>query len=300
MSLPFVRAPHAPELATHYAYCLRLASNHYENFPVVSRLLPKDIRPSVAAIYAFARTADDLADEGDADTETRLTRLAAHANRLEAVATSTPSQDPVFIALADTVAKHSLPLQPFRDLLDAFRLDIVQRRYADFDQVLGYCRYSANPIGRLLLHLLEAATPMNIELSDQLCTGLQLTNMLQDLDQDYAENERIYLPRDEMVACGVTERHFRERISDGAMYRLVEEQIGRADRLLRHGLHLSHRLGGSTGLHVRLITHGGLRVLERVQAHRHDLFARPRLRRRDWIVIVGRALSPRSLFAVRR
>lgn len=282
-------------MAEQYADCLRLASNHYENFPVVSRLLPKDVRPSVAAIYAFARRADDLADEGCEDADTRLARLTAYASRLESIGTSNPSQDPVFCALADTVARYRLPLQPFRDLLSAFRMDVVKRRYADVDELLGYCRRSANPVGRLLLHLLGEASAPNIALSDKVCTGLQLTNMLQDLGQDYEENGRIYLPQDEMAAYGVSERHFRERVSDQAMHRLVGAQIERAEGLLRHGLPLAKRLSGRAGLHMRLVVHGGLRILERIRAHPRDPFGRPRLRRRDWLLILARALRmPRN------
>lgn len=286
-------------MATHdvagaYAHCLAVARGHYENFPVASRLLPARLRGPVAAIYAFARRADDIADEGDTDAATRLMKLDAMAAGLDALRTGRAPGDPVFIALADAIPRHALPLEPFYDLLTAFRMDVTTKRYATIAEVLNYCRYSANPVGRLLLHLYGHATPQNLSHSDAVCSALQLINFLQDIAQDFDENGRIYLPEDEMGRRGVTERHIAERRTDAAMRALVDRQIERARGLLLSGAPLGRALPGRAGLELRLIIHGGLRVLEKLAARTQDVFARPRLTKGDWMRILARALVARA------
>jgi len=276
-----------------YRHCLRLTRRHYENFPVASRLLPRRLQRPIAVIYAFARSADDFADEGTLSEETRLALLDDYVAKLDALRNHHPIDDPIFIALSDVIAQHGLPLEPFYDLLSAFRQDVTKRRYADFAEVLAYCRCSANPIGRLVLHLCNEATPQNLRDADAICTALQLINFWQDLAQDYEENNRIYLPQDEMAACGVTESQLTERRSDAALRKLLDMQIERARRMLVSGAPLGAPLGarlkGRLGLEIRATIHGGLCVLDAL-ARRDDLFARPRLRRRDWLRIVWRAL----------
>jgi len=280
-----------PSVADAYRHCLDLARRHYENFPVASRLLPRRLQRPIAVIYAFARSADDFADEGDLDVETRLARLEDYVARLDAIGARQAGDDPVFIALADVIAHHRLPLEPFYDLLTAFRQDVTKKRYADFDEVLAYCRHSANPVGRLVLHLAGEATPDNLRDSDAVCSALQLINFWQDLDQDLGENDRIYLPQDQMAACGVSEDQLAQRRSDAALRKLLDGQIDRARRLLLSGAPLGKRLKGRLGVEIRATIHGGLRVLDAL-ARRDDLFARPRLRRRDWLTILWRALFP--------
>jgi len=197
--------------------------------------------------------------------------------------------DPIFIALADTVRQHHLPQQLLFDLLSAFRQDVTQKRYKDFAELRDYCRRSADPVGRLLLHLNGVADEENLQLSDQICSSLQLINFLQDLEQDYRENGRIYIPLDEMAQHGVDDSWFRDRRSDTAMQALLALQIDRARQMMLTGAPLGERLKGRFGFEIRLIVQGGLRILERLE-QQHNLFSRPRLRRSDIVLMLLRAL----------
>src|SRR5215831_8188353 len=184
--------------------------DHYENFPVASLLLPSRFRNAVALVYRFAREADDFADEGDDTPDTRLARLASYRSQLMAIGGGITPADPLFKGIAGIVREHDIPLQLFGDLLDAFAQDVVKNRYASFSEVSDYCRRSANPVGRVLLHLFGRATPENVAASDSVCSALQLVNFWQDVELDYAKG-RIYLPQDEMQKYGVTEGHIQER-----------------------------------------------------------------------------------------
>lgn len=288
----------AKNIEQAYRHCVAIARAHYENFPVASRLLPASVRQPVSVIYAFARAADDLADEGTAPGAERLAALDAYERRLDAAAAGSPDDDPVFIALADVIARRSLPVEPLHDLLRAFRSDVTTRRYADFDALLDYCRYSANPVGRLLLHLYDAATPDNLAQSDAICSALQLINFLQDIAQDYEENNRVYFPQDEMRRFGVTESDLAKRKNSPALRALVHTQILRASALLTQGTPLTRRLGGRLGLELRLIAWGGHRILRRLYRQQNDVFSRPRLRTTDWLCMLWCALrrtTPQAL-----
>lgn len=278
-----------PALARAYADCLALARAHYENFPVASRLLPRGLRRPVAVIYAFARSADDLADEGALTPEARLAGLDALAAMLEAIAAGSPPDSALGRALADTVARHRLPLTPFHDLLSAFRQDVTTTRYADFGALMDYCRRSANPVGRLLLHLLNDDDARHLAWSDAICSALQLINFQQDLHQDYIQRGRIYLPQDEMRRFGVTEAQLRDRCSDVAMRRLMHLQHDRALRLLQSGAPLAKNLHGRFGYELRLTVLGARRILHHLMRS-DDLFARPRLGPADWVWMFWHAL----------
>lgn len=286
--------PHDPALQEAYRHCLGLARWHYENFPVASHALPSELRGPVAAIYAFARSADDFADEGDDPPETRLARLNDYRARLLRLAAGDTPGDPIFRALADVQRRYDLPLEPLHDLLDAFTLDVTKKRYADIADVHDYCRRSANPIGRMILRLYAQDDAANIACSDKLCTAFQLVNFLQDLDQDYRENGRIYLPQDEMALHGVTEMHFRERRTDDAMLALVAQQIARVRRLLADGAPLAWRMPGRSGLEGRMILFGVTRIADKIGAEQRDVFRRPRLGKRDWLWIALRATTARG------
>jgi squalene synthase HpnC len=274
-----------------YAHCHAIARAHYENFPVASRLLPGRLRAPVSVLYAFARTADDIADEGDMDTESRLNQIAAYEAKLRTAAHGgSDGEDLIFVALRDVIQRHTLPVQPLYDLLTAFHIDITKRRYTDFQELLGYCQHSANPVGRLLLHLFAAVTPQNLMYSDAICTALQLTNFLQDLTQDYFEKGRIYLPQDEMTQYGVTEQHLQLRCTDSAMRELVDMQIRRTWHLLESGAPLGRQLRGRIGFELRLIIAGGKSILRALYRQRDDVFHRPRLRHRDWIMMLWTSL----------
>ena len=279
--------PAAPR--TGYRWCRDLARSHYENFPVASRLLPARLRDPVAAIYAFARSADDIADEGDRSASQRLQQLDDMAAALQAIEARQPAAAPLYVALADSVARYRLPLQPFHDLLDAFRQDVTKNRYASFGEVMDYCRRSANPVGRLLLQLGDAASERNLALSDAVCSALQLINFLQDIAQDYREHNRIYLPADDMARLGVTETQIAQQQTSPAVRALVQLQIRRATQLLRAGSPLGTRLKGRLALELRAIILGGAHVLEKLH-RQQDMFSRPRLTRSDRLAIAWQAL----------
>ncbi|HHH43271.1 MAG TPA: squalene synthase HpnC [Gammaproteobacteria bacterium] len=270
-----------------YHWCRTLARAHYENFPVASRFLPGRLRDPVAAIYAFARSADDIADEGDAGAEERLQQLDEMAAALRAIEAGTPPDTPLYQALADTIGRHRLPLGLFHDLLSAFRQDVEKKHYADFGEVMDYCRRSANPVGRLLLLLTGQAQERNLAMSDALCSALQLINFLQDLGQDYHRHGRIYLPRDELQRFKVNAADIEHQRSSPQLRMLLTYQAQRASRLLRAGSPLGKAIRGRFGLEVRAIVLGGARMLEKLE-QREDLFSRPRLDAMDrWRIVLG-------------
>lgn len=263
--------------------------SHYENFPVASFLLPRWQRDPIAAIYAFARSGDDIADEGDASETERLQQLDEMSQALHAIEQDSPPEQPLYIALADTIERHQLPIELFHDLLSAFRQDVTCKRYANFGELMDYCRRSANPVGRLLLHLNRQADERKLAQSDAICSALQLINFLQDISQDYEENGRIYLPQDEMQRFVINENSLREGRNSFELKELIRFQIRRASNLLRAGSPLGMQLRGRFGLELRAIILGGARVLEKLHAQ-DDVFARPRLNRQERLGILFSAI----------
>jgi squalene synthase HpnC len=263
-----------------------MAVDHYENFPVASILLPRRLRRAVEIIYHFARQADDIADEGDLSSEERLAMLAEFRAELNRFGTAEAAQSPLFEALGAIVQKFELPVQLLHDLLDAFSQDVVKKRYANYNELLDYCRRSANPVGRLLLHLYGAATPQNLACSDDICTSLQLINFWQDVPKDYAI-ARIYLPQDEMARFGVSETHIAQGRVDKAWQELMRFQVERARDMMRRGAPLGSILGGRIGLEMRLIIAGGNRILNKLEKVDYDMFRRrPVLRPHDWLIML--------------
>jgi squalene synthase HpnC len=277
-------------LAAAYAHCLGVVRGHYENFPVASLLLPGKLRAPVAAIYAFARRADDHADEGDLEPAERMDLLELEARALDGDPDALPG-DPVHLALADAVERHALPRQLLHDLLTAFRMDVTKRRYADHAELLHYCRHSANPVGRLLLHLFDEASEGNLQRSDAICTALQLINLWQDLAQDIVERDRLYLPRADWEAAGIDESQLLELRDSQALRDVLVVQLDRAEALMREGMPLGGALPGRLGLEIRLTVEGGLAVLAACRK-RDSSFARPRLPRMTWPGLLWRALWP--------
>jgi squalene synthase HpnC len=272
-----------------YQSCVRQARRHYENFPVASILLPRALRRPIAAIYAYARSADDIADEGDLDSATRLALLDTYRQNLDRIAQGGRPDTALFVALADSIRTHDLPLEPFYDLLTAFRQDVIKTRYADVDELTQYCRRSANPVGRLLLRLFRRDSEANIALSDAVCTGLQLTNFLQDVCADFKRG-RIYLPQDSLRAHGVTQDDISARRFGPGWQRLIDSEIERARCLLRSGTRLGSNLTGRVGLEIRLTIAGGLTILDKLQAINHQRFIiGTRLTPIDWIHILWRS-----------
>ncbi|GGC00585.1 squalene synthase HpnC [Oxalicibacterium flavum] len=266
-----------------------MSADHYENFPVASILLPRHLRAPVQIIYAFARSADDLADEGDATPEQRCAALAAYRIELDRIAAGEQPQTELFRSLAGVIAEYRLPLQPFLDLLSAFEQDVVTTRYDDFATLLDYCRRSANPVGVLMLHLYDAATEQNLHDSDAICSALQLINFWQDVAIDW-QKQRIYLPQDDMRTFGVCEAHIAEQRCDAAWHALMQFEVTRARALLLSGAPLALRLPGRIGWELRLVVQGGLRILEAIEQADYDVFRhRPRLGPSDWLHMTWRA-----------
>jgi squalene synthase HpnC len=269
---------------------LTMPVEHYENFPVASILLPKKLRPAVEAIYAFARSADDLADEGEAAIPQRLAALNAYENALNQIEQGQTSSDPMFARLQQVIAQYQLPMQPFYDLLSAFKQDVVTTRYADFALLLDYCRRSANPVGCLMLNLYRATDTRNMRDSDAICSALQLINFWQDVAIDW-QKQRIYLPLDTLAQFQVSEQHIEEQINDAAWQAMLGYEVQRARALMLSGSNLPLRLPGRIGWELRLVVQGGLRILERIERVNYDVFRhRPKLGWRDWLVIGWRAL----------
>jgi squalene synthase HpnC len=274
--------------------------DHYENFPVASLLLPRRLRRPIEAIYRFARSADDIADEGDASDAQRVQALAAYRAQIDRIERGeTPDDpddpdDPLFAELAATVRAWRLPTQLLRDLIDAFAQDVVKTRYADYAQLLDYCRRSANPVGRLLLHLCDRADGENLRRSDCICTALQLINFWQDVAVDWAKG-RIYIPKDDLARFGVEECDFGEpahpfRWSE-RWAALLAFECARARALMHEGAPLVHALPGRMGWEIRLTVQGGLAILDAIDRVRGDVYAhRPQLRSRDWLRMGSRAL----------
>ncbi len=252
--------------------------------------MPRRLHRPVTAIYAFARSADDIADEGDASADARLAQLDTYRAELDVIEQQRPSCLALFERLGASIREHALPLQPFRDLLDAFSQDVVKQRYTDLCELLDYCRRSANPVGALMLHLYRAATPENLRQSDCICTALQLINFWQDIAIDWRK-PRVYLPQDDLARFGVTESWIAEGRTDDRWRALMQFEVDRARRLMFEGAPLGRTLPGRIGLELRMVVAGGLRILEKIERVDFDVFARrPVLTARDWPLLSFRAL----------
>lgn len=290
-------------LPDSYAACERLARAHYENFPVASRLMPRRLRPHVAAVYAFARTADDIADEPGREPAERLHLLDEWRQRLHASQPSTAGSrrtpapriqwgpDEIFPALHDTIARFDLPVDLFDDLLSAFAQDVVTTRYADWHAVTDYCRRSANPVGRIVLRLSGYADEALDIRSDAVCTALQLTNFWQDLAIDWSRG-RLYVPESEWSAAGASLADL-DRRAWTPEWREALEACGRRTRdLFDSGRGVCDRVGGRLRYELRATWLGGTRILERLESGGFDVFERrPRLGAADAVVIAWRALA---------
>jgi phytoene synthase len=264
---------------------------HYENFPVASLLLPAALRRPVSVIYRFARSADDFADEGDLAPADRLALLDGYRAELDRLGSGTPPVAPLFQELREVIQAHGLPLAPFHDLLDAFSQDVRKTRYASFAEVMDYCRRSADPVGRLMLHLYGKSDRINVAASDSVCSALQLINFWQDVRIDFESQHRVYLPQDEMRRFGVGEAQLRERRCDAAFRELMHFQAGRARSLMLEGRPLVDRLAGRLRLEIALTVQGGLRILEKLERAGYDMFRRrPVLKAFDWPLLLFRAL----------
>ena len=266
---------------------------HYENFPVASFLCPPRLRPAITAIYWFARTADDLADEGDALPAKRLADLADYRADLLACVFGKPVSGrwpEVFARLSPAIGKFALPTALLTDLLSAFEQDITKTRYASQSELLDYCRRSANPVGRLLLHLYKVSDTQSLEQSDCICTALQLINFWQDLGVDIPHG-RIYLPFNSFAQHGVDEAMLLRQDVNPATTSLVAANVFWAQTLMQQGAPLVKKIPGRAGWELRLVVQGGLRIAEKIkQLNFATLRQRPKLNAWDGVVMLWRAV----------
>jgi phytoene synthase len=252
--------------------------------------LPARYRGPVALIYRFAREADDIADEGEANAETRLRELQHYGDSLRDIEAQRPPAIAWFSELGAVIRTHRLPFEPFHDLLSAFSQDVTRTRYARYEEVLDYCRRSANPVGRLLLALYGADNAANRRWSDAICTGLQLVNFLQDIAVDYQKG-RIYLALDELADAGLTPDDIARGRNDARWEGFMKQQVARTRALLVSGTPLGRVMRGRLGFEMRMIISGGARILDKIDAVHGDVFrARPVLKWHDWPPLVTRAL----------
>jgi phytoene synthase len=286
--------PPSPALAEAYACCERIARAHYENFPVASRLLPAAMRPHIAALYAFARTADDFADEPGIPRDERDRLLDGWARRLatmnSAGAVAGSDTDRIFLALSATVRQHRLPVQLLEDLLSAFRQDVSVTRYASWTDLDDYCRRSANPVGRLVLRVAGHDDPALDRASDELCTALQLTNFWQDLARDWSQG-RLYVPAEEYTKAGAREADLDSGSLTTAWRSALSAAAARTRQRFHAGRPVCDGVRGRLRLELRFTWLGGLRILEKLEADGFDVFTRrPTLGAADAPVLVARAL----------
>jgi squalene synthase HpnC len=284
----------APTLDEAQAWCRVLAETHYENFHVASWFLPKSLRPHFQSIYAYCRVSDDLGDEVGSP-EVALALLNQWGQELDACYEGR-ARHPVFVALAETIKECSIPKEPFADLLKAFRQDQVVSRYETMDEVLGYCRYSANPVGRLVLYATGEANEENFRLSDATCSALQLANFWQDLRSDYTERGRIYIPQKDMEFYRVSEEYIADGIVTPEFRSLMHCEVDYARALFEEGLPLIGKVNRDLAIDLDLFSRGGLEILRAIEACGYDvLSARPSISKARKAKLMLRAVSAKML-----
>ncbi len=252
-------------------FCARLAEKHYENFPVGSRWIPAEIRPDIHAVYAFARTADDFADEAEHEGA-RLEKLGEW-RRLLFEAAEGKAEHPVFVALSQTIRRRNVPVKWLDDLIRAFEMDVRQNRHATFDALVRYARLSANPVGRIVLWLHGYRDEDRFSLSDHICSALQFTNFWQDVAVDWKKN-RVYLPQEDMARFGYTEDDLARGVADERFKKLLTWEIERTRKIFGQGRALCDRVGSGLRMELRLVWSGGTRVLDRIEKNGCDVFRR--------------------------
>lgn len=275
-----------------------MSVDHYENFPVASALIPAALRPAIHAVYAFARSADDIADEGDLNPAARLEKLQAYRTALRKIQQSGNPDDfgsrelnQVFIPLATIIRQYHLPISAFQDLLTAFESDVRFMPFANQQALLEYCRFSANPVGLLMLHIYQAVSEENIVFSNQICTALQLVNFWQDIAIDLNKN-RVYLPQDSLHQHNITVQNQASEKITPEWIGLMREQIAFTRTMMLAGAPLVKNLRGRLAWEMRMIIQGGLRILEKIENVNYDVFnQRPVLKKPDWAIISWRALT---------
>ena len=261
--------PGHQKLISAYSKSLKFAKFHYENFPVVSFLIAKNLKKHVAIIYWFARTADDYADEGNFSEGERLEKLNNFEYRLKQLLMGKAESDYEF-ALANTIIEKKLTTENFYNLIKAFKQDVIKKRYENFDEVIDYCKHSANPVGRLILELYDIRKEEAIKYSDKICTALQLTNFLQDVSIDYKKG-RIYLPKDEMEMLQITEKLFEDKENNHKLKQLVKHYIDRIQYLFDEGKKLYPFLSGRLKVEIKWTVAGGEEILNRIRKNDYNV-----------------------------
>lgn len=279
------------EVDKAFAYCEKITYDHYENFPVASFFIPAEKRKHICAIYAFARTADDFADEPGLTTPERIEHLNRWEKDLDDCYQHEPN-GPVFVALRETISQYSIPRDLLSNLLQAFKSDVTTNRYETFADVLRYCIHSANPVGRLVLLLFGYRDEMLMKLSDRICTALQLTNFWQDVTVDL-EKDRVYLPLEDLQRFGVTEHQLKARSSTPEFRKMLEFEVGRTRNLFLDGKPLLNLVGKNLRRELRFTWLGGMQILKKIEKISYDVFTkRPKLRFYDKVALVSRVLFP--------
>jgi len=280
-----------PQKVNNSAYetALRFVGSHYENFPVVTFLIPAKLRKHVAIIYWFARTADDMADEGIMSVEERLKHLTDFEVSFNQLLNGEYSSD-YEKALHQTIQERNLNPQHFTNLLQAFRQDITKNEYSDFDELLHYCAYSANPIGRLILELHSVRNEEANLYSDKICSALQITNFLQDVAVDYRKG-RIYLPQDEMKEYGIDKSMFAESKINLNFKRLIVFNINRTQLMFDEGRNLLKFLSGRLKYEIKWTILGGEAILKKIRRNDYNVFVRPGLTKADFLNLLVRSLK---------
>ncbi|MCF7821067.1 MAG: squalene synthase HpnC [Mariprofundaceae bacterium] len=275
--------------AQAYQHCMRIAQQHYENFPTASRLIQRKLRPAVAAIYAFARAADDMADEGNASAAKRLKQIDAWESLLERCVDD-QIDHPVFLALGDAINRFHLPVESLYDLLIAFRMDVSIHSYATRDELMFYCRHSANPVGRLMLALHGITDSGAQHYSDALCTALQLTNFWQDLSRDIP-NGRCYLAQEWLEKAGFTsEEVLHGELSSGQLKPALAEAYAATWMLFQQGAKILPLLPFRLRLQIAATLYGGMAILQATTKLEDPLNSRPALTRSHWYGLAGNIL----------
>jgi squalene synthase HpnC len=287
----------APTLDQARDYCRHLAETHYENFHVATWFLPAELQPHFHSIYAYCRISDDLGDEVP-DKSAALALLDLWGRELDACYEG-HARHPVFVALAETIRSCSIPKEPFADLLVAFRQDQTVTRYATMDDVLGYCRYSANPVGRLVLYACGEVPPDKIEenfrLSDATCSALQLANFWQDVRVDFLK-DRVYIPQDDMQRFGVTDDTIASGIATPEFRALLRQEVDFARALFEQGLPLIGRVNRDFAIDLDLFSRGGLEILRAIERRDYDvLSARPVISKLTKLSLAARAMAGKML-----
>jgi squalene synthase HpnC len=284
----------APTLDEAQAWCRQLAETHYENFHVASWFLPKALRPHFQSIYAYCRVSDDLGDEVGSP-EVALALLNFWGQELDACYEGR-ARHPVFVALAETIKECAIPKEPFADLLKAFRQDQVVSRYETMEEVLAYCRYSANPVGRLVLYATGEANEENFRLSDATCSALQLANFWQDVRSDYTERGRIYIPQKDMEFYRFQEEYIADGIVTPEFCALMHCEVDYARGLFQEGLPLIGKVNRDLAIDLDLFSRGGLEILRAIEERGYDvLSARPAISKSRKLKLMLRAVSSKLL-----